>query len=220
MRIAIGADHGGYALKQELKEFLSSQGHQVEDVGAHALEPTDDYPDFTRAVAERVASQGAERGIMLCGSGVGASVAANKVKGVRASVCHDTYSAHQGVEHDDLNVLCLGARIVGVELARELANAFMAASYTGEERHQRRLGKVLDMESPLRLRRRPRGLESPSLGREVSDRGGTCLTWCSVAVTRRLVLKASELRWRPDPRSGQGATCLQRALIAERRRCV
>ena len=147
MRIAIGADHGGYALKQELKDFLSSHGHQVEDVGAHALEPQDDYPDFTLAVAERVASHGAERGIMVCGSGVGASVAANKVKGVRASVCHDTYSAHQGVEHDDMNVLCLGARIVGVELARELSNAFLTASYSGEERHQRRLGKVLDMEA-------------------------------------------------------------------------
>ena len=147
MRIAIGADHGGYALKQELMDFLSSQGHRVEDVGAHALEPTDDYPDFTRALAERVASQEAERGIMICGSGVGASVAANKVKGVRASVCHDTYSAHQGVEHDDLNVLCLGARIVGVELAQELVIAFLAASYTGEERHRRRLGKVLDMEA-------------------------------------------------------------------------
>ena len=147
MRIAIGADHAGYELKQELKEFLSSQGHQVEDVGAHALEPTDDYPDFTSVLAERVASRDAERGIMVCGSGVGASVAANKVKGIRASVCHDTYSAHQGVEHDDMNVLCLGARVVGGELARELANAFVAASYTGDERHQRRLGKVLDMES-------------------------------------------------------------------------
>jgi ribose 5-phosphate isomerase B len=147
MRIAIGADHGGYALKQELKDFLGSQGHQVEDVGAHALEPMDDYPDFTLAVAERVAAHEAERGIMVCGSGVGASVAANKVKGVRASVCHDTYSAHQGVEHDDMNVLCLGARIVGVELARELSNTFLAASYSGEERHQRRLGKVLDMEA-------------------------------------------------------------------------
>ena len=104
----------------------------MEDGGAHALEATDDYPDFPRVLAERVATREAERGIMVCGSGVGASVAANKVKGIRASVCHDTYSAHQGVEHDDMNVLCLGARIVGVELARELSNAFLAASYTGE----------------------------------------------------------------------------------------
>jgi len=149
MRIAIGADHGGFDLKQELKVFLSSQGHEVEDVGAHRLEPTDDYPDFTLAVAKIVANRGAERGIMICGSGVGASVAANKVKGVRASVCHDTYSAHQGVEHDDMNVLCLGARIVGLELAWELAAEFLAANYSGEERHQRRLDKVLDMEDHL-----------------------------------------------------------------------
>ncbi|MCL0028542.1 ribose 5-phosphate isomerase B [Dehalococcoidia bacterium] len=146
MRIAIGADHGGFELKQELKALLSSHGHAVEDVGAHRLEPTDDYPDFTLAVAKIVASRGAERGIMICGSGVGASVAANKVKGVRASVCHDTYSAHQGVEHDDMNVLCLGARIVGAELAREVSAEFLAANYSGEERHQRRLDKVLDME--------------------------------------------------------------------------
>lgn len=149
MRIAIGADHGGFDLKQELKVLLSSQGHEVEDVGAHRLEPTDDYPDFTLAVAKIVANRGAERGIMICGSGVGASVAANKVKGVRASVCHDTYSAHQGVEHDDMNVLCLGARIVGLELAWELAAEFLAANYSGEERHQRRLDKVLDMEDHL-----------------------------------------------------------------------
>lgn len=149
MRIAIGADHGGFDLKQELKVLLSSQGHEVEDVGAHRLEPTDDYPDFTLAVAKIVANRGAERGIMICGSGVGASVAANKVKGVRASVCHDTYSAHQGVEHDDMNVLCLGARIVGLELAWELAAEFLAANYSGEDRHQRRLDKVLDMEDHL-----------------------------------------------------------------------
>ena len=146
MRIAIGADHGGFELKQELKELISSQGHEVQDVGAHALEPADDYPDFTRAVAESVAGRGAERGIMICGSGVGASVAANKVKGVRASVCHDTYSAHQGVEHDNMNILCLGARVVAVELAKELAGAFLNARFTGEERHRRRLDKVAAIE--------------------------------------------------------------------------
>ena len=147
MRVAMGADHGGFALKQELKDILSTEGHTVVDLGAHGLEPADDYPDFTRAVAECVASQGAERGIMVCGSGVGASVAANKVKGVRASVCHDTYSAHQGVEHDDMNLLCLGARVIGMELAREIATVFLSARFTGEERHQRRLGKILDMEA-------------------------------------------------------------------------
>ena len=147
MRIAIGADHGGYGLKAQLVEFLEGLGHEVMDVGAQSLDPSDDYPDFAKAVADGVARQQASRGIMVCGSGVGASVAANKVRGVRASVCHDTYSAHQGVEHDDLNVLCLGDRIVGAELAKELVIAFVSAQFSGEERHQRRLGKVLSMEA-------------------------------------------------------------------------
>ncbi len=146
MRVAIGADHGGYALKGDLKRCVESLGHEVIDVGASELDPADDFPDFTRAVAGAVASGDANRGIMICGSGVGASVAANKVKGIRASVCHDTYSAHQGVEHDDMNVLCLGARIVGVELAFELTRAFLSAEFAPEERFQRRLDKVLDME--------------------------------------------------------------------------
>ena len=146
MQIAIGADHGGYVLKEELKEFLAAKEHEVLDVGAHSFQPLDDYPDFAKAVSETIALGQAHKGIMICGSGVGASVAANKVKGVRASVCHDTYSAHQGVEHDDLNVLCLGARIIGGELAREIVAAFVSAQFTHEERHQRRLGKVLSME--------------------------------------------------------------------------
>ena len=146
MRIAIGADHGGYSIKSAIIELLENLGHETLDVGAHTLDPSDDYPDFAKAVAESVAAQQANRGIMVCGSGVGASVAANKVRGVRASVCHDTYSAHQGVEHDDMNVLCLGARIVGMELARELVSAFASARFSGEERHRRRLAKVLDME--------------------------------------------------------------------------
>jgi ribose 5-phosphate isomerase B len=147
MRVAIGADHGGYELKEELSALLSAAGHEVVDVGAHTMDSSDDYPDFAAAVAKAVASKDAERGIMVCGSGVGASVASNKVKGARASVCHDTYSAHQGVEHDDMNVLCLGARIVGIELAREVATAFLSAQFTGEERHQRRLDKILNMEA-------------------------------------------------------------------------
>ena len=147
MRLAIGADHGGYGLKSQLIELLEDQGHEVVDVGASSLDPSDDYPGFAEALAHCIASKKAARGIMICGSGVGASVAANKVRGVRASVCHDTYSAHQGVEHDDMNVLCLGARIVGVELAKELVEAFLSAQYTGEERHQRRLDKVLAMEA-------------------------------------------------------------------------
>ena len=118
------------------------------DVGAHADRPElDDYPDFAGALARTVASGEAERGVMVCGSGVGASVAANKVRGVRAAVCHDTYSAHQGVEHDDMNVLCLGARIVGEEVAREAVQAFVSATFSGEERHRRRLDKVLAMEA-------------------------------------------------------------------------
>ena len=147
MRIVVGADHAGYSLKLEVMEMLRAQGHDVVDVGPHELDPLDDYPDFAKLVAEQVASKQSERGIMVCGSGVGASVAANKVRGVRAAMCHDTYSAHQGVEHDDMNVLCLGARIVGGELARELIDAFVGARFTGEERHQRRLNKVLAMES-------------------------------------------------------------------------
>ena len=146
MRIAIGADHGGYSIKSDIIELLKGLGHEVIDVGAHTLDPADDYPDFARAVAESVSGGQADRGVMVCGSGVGAAVAANKVRRIRASVCHDTYSAHQGVEHDDMNVLCLGARIVGPELAKELVSAFVAARFSGEERHQRRLSKVLAME--------------------------------------------------------------------------
>ena len=146
MHIAIGADHGGYELKAQITRLLQGLGHEVSDVGAHSLDPADDYPDFAKAVAEHVTSQQAARGIMVCGSGVGASVAANKVRGVRASVCHDTYSAHQGVEHDDMNVLCLGARIIGQELAAEVVSAFVSAEFSGEERHLRRLNKVLAME--------------------------------------------------------------------------
>jgi ribose 5-phosphate isomerase B len=147
LRIAVGADHAGYELKGPIVEMLEGLGHEVSDVGAHAIDPLDDYPDFARAVAEQVAGLRAKRGVVLCGSGVGASVAANKVRGVRASTCHDTYSAHQGVEHDDMNVLCLGLRIVGLELAKELVAAFVSAEFSGEERHNRRLGKVLAMEA-------------------------------------------------------------------------
>ena len=147
MRIAVGADHNGYALKQTIAGLLKSMGHEVSDVGAHAIDPLDDYPDFAGALARTVASGEAERGVMVCGSGVGASVAANKVRGVRAAVCHDTYSAHQGVEHDDMNVLCLGARIVGEEVAREAVQAFVSATFSNEERHRRRLEKVLEIEA-------------------------------------------------------------------------
>jgi ribose 5-phosphate isomerase B len=147
LRVALGTDHGGFPLKSELLPWLQSQGYYVLDLGAHVFDPADDYPDSSMMVAEAVASGKAQRGILFCGSGVGSCITANKVPGVRASVCHDTYSAHQGVEHDDMNVLCLGARIIGIEVAKELITAFLKAKFTGEERHSRRLQKVLDIES-------------------------------------------------------------------------
>ena len=146
MRIAIGCDHTGIELKGQVAGWLRDWGHDVQDVGAYELDPVDDYPDYAQAVAGPVASGAADRGVLVCGSGVGASVAANKVVGIRAAMCHDTYSAHQGVEHDDMNVLCLGARIIGEELARELVAAFLGAAFSGEERHVRRLNKVLAIE--------------------------------------------------------------------------
>lgn len=147
MYIAIGSDHAGFELKLSLTEFLRELGHEVVDVGAHTHDVSDDYPDFAIAAALRVSGVAVDRGVLVCGSGVGACVAANKVKGVRASVCHDTYSARQGVEHDDLNVLCLGSRIIGEELARELVTAFVSAKFTGEARHRRRLNKVVSLEA-------------------------------------------------------------------------
>ncbi len=143
--VALGADHGGYALKNELSARLQA-AYRILDVGADKFDPADDYPDFVIAVTQAVSSGQAERGILICGSGVGAAIAANKVPGIRACLCHDTYSAHQGVEHDDMNVLCLGARVVGVELAIELVAAFLNARFAGEERHRRRLEKVLAIE--------------------------------------------------------------------------
>lgn len=146
MKISLAADHNGLDLKKEISDQLENEGHEVIDVGPHSHDPLDDYPDYAKKLADSVSRGESLRGIMICGSGVGASVASNKVKGIRAAVCHDIYSAHQGVEHDDMNVLCLGSRIVGTEVARELVKAFIGAEYTGEERHQRRLDKVLDME--------------------------------------------------------------------------
>ena len=149
MRIAVGADHAGYELKAPLVELLTGLGHEVSDVGTHQYDPLDDYPDFSQAVAERVVGGEVDRGVIVCGSGVGACVAANKVRGIRAAVCHDTYSARQGVEHDDMNVLCLGLRVVGDELAKELVTVYVSASFSGEERHRRRLDKVFAMEAEM-----------------------------------------------------------------------
>jgi ribose 5-phosphate isomerase B len=145
MRIALGADHAGFLMKEDLRGFLEGMGHSVIDLGTHSTHPVD-YPDYAEAVALAVRDGKAERGVLLCGSGVGASVAANKVRGIRAGLCHDTYSAHQGVEHDDMNVIVLGARVIGPALARELVSAFLAARFGGEERHRRRLEKVKAIE--------------------------------------------------------------------------
>jgi ribose 5-phosphate isomerase B len=146
MRIAIGADHGGFPLNERVMEELRAAGHEIADFGTHDGSRPDDYPDYALAVGEAVQNGTAEIGILICGSGVGASVAANKLRGVRAALCGDTYSAHQSREHDDCNVLCLGARVVGSELALEIVRAFVAARFTGEERHRRRLEKIAKIE--------------------------------------------------------------------------
>jgi ribose 5-phosphate isomerase B len=151
MRIAIGSDHAGFELKEQVKVFLIDEKHEVVDVGTHSKDPVD-YPDYAEAVGAALRENRAERGIMLCGSGVGASMAANRIPGIRAGLCHDTYSAHQGVEHDDMNVLVLGGRVVGIELARELIHAFVSARFTGEGRHRRRLAKLAAMENRRRKR--------------------------------------------------------------------
>jgi ribose 5-phosphate isomerase B len=146
MRIAIGADHGGYPLNERVIKELEAAGHEIVDFGTHVGSRPDDYPDYALKVGEAVRDNQADIGILICGSGVGASVAANKLTGIRAALCGDTYSAHQSREHDNCNVLCLGARVTGEELALELVRAFVAARFTGEERHQRRLAKVAEME--------------------------------------------------------------------------
>jgi ribose 5-phosphate isomerase B len=145
MRIVIGADHAGFELKEFIIDDLARAGHEVLDKGTHSTEEVD-FPDYARAVGEAVLGGEAERGILVCGSGVGACIAANKLAGIRASLCHDIYSAHQGVEHDDMNVLCLGAQIIGPQVALELVRAFLAARFSGEERYRRRLAKIEAME--------------------------------------------------------------------------
>ena len=145
MKIVIGSDHAGFALKNAMGDVLRELGNAVLDVGAFNENPSD-YPDFAEAVGRAVLDGRAERGVLICGSGVGASVAANKLVGIRAAVCHDTYSAHQGVEHDDMNVLVLGSRIIGVKLAEDLVKAFLGAQFTNEERHKRRLAKIAVLE--------------------------------------------------------------------------
>lgn len=145
MKMAIGSDHAGFQLKEDVALFLSEFGYEVINLGTYGTDPVD-YPDYAEKVGLAVRAGQADRGIMICGSGVGASVAANKIPGVRAGLCHDTYSAHQGVEHDDMNVLVLGARVIGPEMAHELVRAYAGAGFTGEERHRRRLVKVSELE--------------------------------------------------------------------------
>lgn len=145
MRVVMGSDHAGFNLKKELAGFIISLGHEVIDVGTDSADPVD-YPDIAEALGKELLEKRAERGIFICGSGIGASIAANKIPGLRAGLCHDTYSAHQCVEHDNVNVLVLGARVIGIELAKEITKTFLQAKYTAEERHQRRLKKLSALE--------------------------------------------------------------------------
>jgi ribose 5-phosphate isomerase B len=147
LHVAIAADHGGFVLKTGLISWLEEQNYKILDLGAGIFDSTDDYPDYAESVSDAITSGKAERGILICGSGVGASIAANKVPGVRACLCHDTYSAHQGVEHDNMNVLCLGGRVVGIELAKELINAFLKAQFSNEDKYRRRVEKITAIET-------------------------------------------------------------------------
>ena len=146
MRIVIGSDHAGFPLKGTIVEFVKSLGHEVVDVGSHDPNPVD-FPDIARAVTDRIADGGADRGLLVCGTGVGASIAANKVKGIRAAVCHDIHSAHQSVEHDDVNVMCIGAQIVGPWLAKDLVAAYLNAKFSTAEEFRRRVAKLADMDA-------------------------------------------------------------------------
>ena len=161
MKLAIGADHAGFDLKVQIVPWLESSGYDVVDVGAHTLDPADDFPDFAAAVAHSVTGGQADRGVMICGSGVGASIASNKVSGIRACLCHDTYTARQGVEHNNMNVICLGGRVIGIETAKEVIAAFLSADFTPEARFQRRIDKVSEIEAG---RVRVAGAERRSLG--------------------------------------------------------
>ena len=146
MKVAVGADHAGFPLKEKMIDAIRAAGHQIIDCGAEQLIPGDDYPDYAERVANAIREGQADRGVLICGSGVGASVAANKFAGIRAALCHDTFSAHQGVEDDSMNILCLGARVVGPSLAEELVIVFLRARFSNAERHARRLAKIIGFE--------------------------------------------------------------------------
>lgn len=145
MRIAVGADHAGYPLKVDVVRFLEEQGHEVTDLGTHSTDPVD-FPVYAKQVGQAVQRGEADRGVLVCGSGVGACVAANKLRGIRAALCHDTYTAHQGVEHDDVNVLCLGGRVVGPALAYDILRSWLTARYIGTGRHKRRVDQIIEIE--------------------------------------------------------------------------
>jgi ribose 5-phosphate isomerase B len=147
MKLGLAADHGGFLLKEKIHQRLASLGHTVKDFGAYTLNESDDYPDFVTPLAKAIAAGEVERGIAICGSGVGASIAGNKIRGVRAALVHDNFSAHQGVEDDNMNLLCLGGRVVGEKVAEELIDTFLKANFTNAERHARRLKKVSDLEA-------------------------------------------------------------------------
>jgi ribose 5-phosphate isomerase B len=149
MRVGIGADHGGFEMKQKLIELLTAAGHEVVDFGDRVYDQNDDYPDFAVPLAQAVATGDLQRGILICGSGVGASVAANKVRGVRAAVCHDDFTSRQGVEDDNMNVLCLGGRTTGLAIAWNVVSSFLEANFSGAERHRRRLAKVAQLEDAI-----------------------------------------------------------------------
>src|ERR1041385_2230208 len=170
MKLTIGSDHAGFELKKLLIDYLRQCGHELLDVGTDSTAPVD-YPDYSEAVALAVLQGKSERGILICGSGLGASVAANKIPGVRAGLCHDGYSAHQGVEHDDMNVLVLGARVIGVELAREIVRAFLGARFSGEERHVRRLREISEIERTGRIGPVPPAGKGTVPGKAPADRG-------------------------------------------------
>jgi transaldolase / glucose-6-phosphate isomerase len=227
MRVAVGSDHAGFELKETLKASLLEEHYEILDVGTHATDPVD-YPDYAEAVGTTLRESRADRGIIVCGSGVGASMAANRVPGVRAGLCHDTYSAHQGVEHDDMNVLVLGGRVVGIELARELTRAFLNARFTGDPRHLRRLAKMTSLENPLRALQvfgqsvwldyiRRSLITSGELGRLIDDDGLRGVT-SNPAIFEKAVAGSSdykEMLEAPDARGLDAKTLYERLAVRD-----
>src|SRR6516164_1716707 len=227
MRIAICSDHAGFPLKEAVKAFLTEEHRDIVDLGTYSTDPVD-YSDYAEAVGRALRGNRAERGILLCGSGVGASMAANRIPGIRAGLCHDTYSAHQGVEHDDMNVLVLGGRVIGVELARELVAAFLNAHFTGEARHRRRLAKVITLENPLRalqvfgqsvwLDYIRRSLITSGELRHLIDEDGLRGVTSNPAIFEKAVTGSSDYRTileRPDARALDAKTLYERIAVQD-----